>query len=791
MEFSIKLIIMIYMTNIIFCLLYCPNSNKPPQEIEIDESKTIKPIFYSNKTYTSINIANKIFLTEDTHEGFEHSQSSPYPDSDYCPTDFKIPLQEDYKRVIDNLGSKAYTVFTDKNGFNMEKGKYYLTNTRGTKDLTSKMLLYLDGNSLKFLDYYTFINTVVVRCMLNIPETNFLGKFKEKDIDYNEKIIIKTDNQYLNGYLWKIDDDILKTESIEYTFTKIKEYKLEFWGKYINNSEVYLCDIIYVNKKPVSNSQSFDESKIKTIETNFSLLYNNQFHFTHSNNPIAPRDNGGYYIAVTDIDKFLHILSYDKNDNLINDLNTTEKAFPFDITATDYGLATYVQEADSSYHSYINLYNKKLELIKTIQIMNNNEKDNPKIDSNLEKQIIKYDYNGNPVFGMRFMYRPTDAKLIYSRGRIFLIFAHYNDFKSDGGHTGDTVVTFNDYLLDMDFGVTWGASHSLIQSATFDNNFFWTAALSDAFPEGIKVQYTSKKEFTRSFDPVNKRYNSRVENSRSDLAGYIKGYHKGPADGKLGGILYFDKYKLYCLVYAKTPNYSDELQKNGTNIIYVTTWKFENNEITNNKTYEIKVFRKDIISNVMQLRAGKYGDDKIIIIYREIDYDPGFWGYRGDIPKGTVPKVFVIRVSDMKTIIYDKIYDNLLMNTNEDLKTFRDGVLIWGATNKDGKLVIHKIGTPLLDDTYEDINITITKDDIEFYKKKRDEEEGRDENTKENENNFSLDITTITLIVAGLICFIGIAIIIIYCSIKHCKRKNNDLDEGVLSSEAPSGKLVE
>ena len=162
MEFSIKLIIMIYMTNIIFCLLYCPNSNKPPQEIEIDESKTIKTIFYSNKTYTSINIANKIFLTEDTHEGFQYSWSSPYPDSDYCPTDFKIPLQEDYKKVIDNLGSKAYTVFTDKNGFNMEKGKYYLTNTKGTKYLTSKMLLYLDGNSLKFLDYYTFINTVVV-----------------------------------------------------------------------------------------------------------------------------------------------------------------------------------------------------------------------------------------------------------------------------------------------------------------------------------------------------------------------------------------------------------------------------------------------------------------------------------------------------------------------------------------------------------------------------------------------------------------------------------------------------
>ena len=51
----------------------------------------------------------------------------------------------------------------------MEKGKYYLTNTRGTRYLTSKILLYLDGNSLKFRDDYTFINTFVVRCILNIP----------------------------------------------------------------------------------------------------------------------------------------------------------------------------------------------------------------------------------------------------------------------------------------------------------------------------------------------------------------------------------------------------------------------------------------------------------------------------------------------------------------------------------------------------------------------------------------------------------------------------------------------
>ena len=95
----------------------------------------------------------------------------------------------------------------------------------------------------------------------------------------------------------------------------------------------------------------------------------------------------------------------------------------------------------------------------------------------------------------------------------------------------------------------------------------------------------------------------------------------------------------------------------------------------------------------MQLRAGKYGNNKIIIIYSETDKEGGN-GY-GNIPKGTKPKVFVVKVPDISITVNDKTYDNLLMNTNEDLRTFRNGVLIWGATNQEGKLVIHKIGNPL------------------------------------------------------------------------------------------------
>ena len=698
MKLFTKLLILYIIINTIYCILKCPETNNPPQEITIDETKTINPINFKDKSYNSIKAGNKIFLTEDYPEKIGTITSGLFDNEEYCPEDFIIPYKEDFEEVIASLGSDAYSFFTDENGLNMKSGIDYLTNTKGTSDADfAKIIVYIEDNTIKFKDDKPFFSTV--RCMLKIPKIKLIAPFTERDLELNEKITIQLDSKYINGFLWKIDENIFETENVEYTFEKSREHKLEVWGKYINETDFYFCEIIYVNKKRIESSQTFSDSKIKIIDTDFTISYENSLHFIHSNCPIAPRDNGGYYVAFSDINKFLHILSYDNSDNLLKDFNTTENAYPHDITATDYGLAKYMINANNVNHSYINLYDKNFVLIKKRLIMNNDKNDNYLENSNLNKQIIRYDSSGNPVFGMRFMYRPDNGKLIYSRGRIFLIFAHYNYFLDNGGHTGDTIVTFDDNLEDMDFGITWGASHSLIQSATFDNNYFWTAALSDAYPEGINVEYTSKREFTSSYDSVNKKYNERYSIENDDLAGYIKGYHTGPADGKLGGILYFETYELYCLVYAKTPNYSDDPQKNNKTIIYITTWKFENKIISNERTYEIKVF-DNIEENVMQLRAGKFGDDQIIIIYGETNLF-GNNNY-GKISKGTKPKLFLISVTDMSITINDKEYDNLLMNTNEDLRTFRDGVLIWGAADIDGKLIIHKIGTPSLTDSDED-----------------------------------------------------------------------------------------
>ena len=58
----------------------------------------------------------------------------------------------------------------------------------------------------------------------------------------------------------------------------------------------YLCDIFYVTSEKISDDQEFDETKIKKITTEFKMEYKDAVTFTTSNSPVAPRNDGGYYI---------------------------------------------------------------------------------------------------------------------------------------------------------------------------------------------------------------------------------------------------------------------------------------------------------------------------------------------------------------------------------------------------------------------------------------------------------------------------------------------------------------
>ena len=76
------------------------------------------------------------------------------------------------------------------------------------------------------------------------------------------------------------------------------------------------------------------------------------------------------------------------------------------------------------------------------------------------------------------------------------------------------------------------------------------------------------------------------------MAGKITGYQNGSADGKLGGLIFFEKLGIFCLVYAKTPN--PEGANKGKNVIYAATFVFNKNKTYSlTKTKEVKIFETD------------------------------------------------------------------------------------------------------------------------------------------------------------------------------------------------------
>ncbi len=87
-------------------------------------------------------------------------------------------------------------------------------------------------------------------------------------------------------------------------------------------------------------------------------------------------------------------------------------------------------------------------------------------------------------------------------------------------------------------------------------------------------------------------------------------------------------------------------------------------------------------------------------------------GYNWKVPAGTKLRVYIYQLPSLNLIKEDISNDKLYMNSNEDLRTFHDGVLIWGTADEEKKIVIHKIGTQRLEDSFDDIDYIITEDDL-------------------------------------------------------------------------------
>ena len=243
--------ILIYLVFIcpIFGIPLCYNTSplSPNTKIKIDSNFTIDPVYFDNNPLTTFQIADRIMTKS---QQIIYGYTSYYNNSDHCPPDFIIPRKEHYEEIISKLGKKAYSIFTDPNGFNMTKGLYYLTTTKGRAvEWFAFYLMYLDGKTIKFADMDSTRTKIVVKCMLKVPDIEIFSPGIEAYYKLNTPYLFKSNGKYFNGYLWRIDDTIFHTQNFTYTFNYSGNHRIQFWANLINGEVLYACDYAYVKKK--------------------------------------------------------------------------------------------------------------------------------------------------------------------------------------------------------------------------------------------------------------------------------------------------------------------------------------------------------------------------------------------------------------------------------------------------------------------------------------------------------------------------------------------------------------
>ena len=149
---NIKLIIFLLLSciNLMTCRFFlCPTTSDPPEPLD-NTDFSLKPITYSDIPLNQVLISDQILVNN--HKYGVESIKEYFQNSRYCPENFAIVTKEELDTIISDLGSNAYSKFTDKNGLDMSENIYYLTNTKGSNGDYSKMFMILKNNDIKFED---------------------------------------------------------------------------------------------------------------------------------------------------------------------------------------------------------------------------------------------------------------------------------------------------------------------------------------------------------------------------------------------------------------------------------------------------------------------------------------------------------------------------------------------------------------------------------------------------------------------------------------------------------------
>jgi hypothetical protein len=716
----IHILLLSYLTKIKCLVRICPEEAPHiPKSIDNVKSYTLSSITVNETQFHPIIVGNQIFLQENVllNTSLFNTKEILFK----CPDGYRVPTYDDYAALIANLSTKAYSTFTDgstSDSFNLSAGIYAITSTKSNNDTNSYNYYSLFCNSSTSECGLIGTDLVltggkVIKCIINTLSPKIYMVDKTKKVPYiGESRTFAIDNSTLLGILWQINarDTFDNVNTVTMKYEEYGMNRIESWSLNFINEVVYSCIQIFVESK---NNYTLNELNMETdlitVDTKIPIpYYQPNLHYNTSNVVVAPRYHGNYYIGFKNItDNFIHVLSYSKDNVLKNNYNTLHRGDLIDMIASPIGCTLYIKNLDKTsgttaitYNSHLLVYNSNFTLLAKLNIMNNNEAN--KAYKAKALQIHQFDSQGNIKNGMEYMYNPVNSRLHYGHGRVCLLFSYTNYFNSSvGSLNGDTFVTFDEHLNYSDYGKVFGTSNSLIQDFTETENYFVTASLSGTL-QGINVVFTSKYDKTNYYDGKASSNNQRVTYSKSDIAGKISGNENGESKGKLGGIFYFSNDNSFVLVYSNT---NDDVSKRHG--IYMTSFNF-NEEDEENRFYNIKkttILELSSNQDLYQIRAGQLGDN-VIILYSLSEGAAS--SFPGILPQKSTTLYAIVN----KNGTIKKTGGNLgesQMPSNEAMKNFHDGRLLWASISPDNTIVVHKLGTL---NNYDD---AIDDDDLEIY----------------------------------------------------------------------------
>ena len=667
----------------------CPESSSPPSTIKNKSSTTLTDIVIEGVNYGKpLLIGNLIFLTK-TISVVRETASLVFT----CPTGFRLPTKAELENMLSTLGSSASSTLSDSSGFNFQKDKYYMTNDKVYPSITETSLneawmfygLAYSNNKyvIESVNSYWQNDYLIGRCVQDLSDVHLNIDGLTYDLLTNEKRTLTLDTSLVKGFLMRYDNKLYTNNKIEITNTERGCNILEVWANALNDQSIYSCEVFYTRPKLGNdNDATFTMDKVSILNNEYYTTRIRPIYFERPHAPIAPKYNGGYYVAFHDIkENYLRVVEYNSEDKVVNNnlLKDIPKAFPLDIIETDYGFAIYCRAVEDSNYAFLVTYTFDYVLRTTTTIMNNGKEGVERTDA-----ISFHDSSGAAFYGLGYMYEPENGKLAYGRGNLNLIFAHYNNFGEDGGHTGDTYYIFGNMPSEKTtkYAWYWLTSHSNIQSHIYDGRYFVTAALGDAYPEGITLSIIDVMRSNYAFDSVRNDYPGIKYVTDDTICGTMAGDHAGNSMGRLAGVLSFDNF--YVVVYSVKPTESET--RNG---IFLTKFTYENDKVNFVESFNILPNEAGKIKNV---RCAKYGN-KILITYiqNSSDYGDDYAPYYLDYTE-----TMYYLVSDTNGMVTAGPFqaDSQHEALSEDIRELKDGSLRWGYVDNRNVLRIVKVAAP-------------------------------------------------------------------------------------------------